>query len=155
MLKSIALALLLSHLCLANVLQSKSITIENLCDSLLLSLQLLNINLLVKLINRENCREYELLGEAVLQIANKAGNYCYRDVAPILCNTKYIPYEANVNCEHIHKKFIKLVTNCANNDVDVAIERNCSNLDKEGMTITDVLEFCRSNFVILKGLTSK
>ncbi|KAK2195091.1 hypothetical protein BdWA1_003391 [Babesia duncani] len=133
----------------ANVLQSKSNTIASICENVNTSIQLLNKNEVLRLVDGEKCKNYELLGDAVLKVVNKEQMYCYSDIAKILCNVRFIPYEANSNCEYIKNKFMTILKTCFDNE-STAVERQCSNVNKEEMTVDDPVEFCKSNFVTLK-----
>ncbi|EKX72967.1 conserved hypothetical protein [Theileria equi strain WA] len=132
-----------------NILHSNSNTLSGICHDLVQSFEILNKNELLKLVDINKCQDYELLGEKVLNISNKESNYCYKTAELILCNIKYKPYEANFNCEHIRDKFFQIVNKCTNDKEST--ENNCSNVNLESLFISDPLEFCRSNFIVLDG----
>ncbi|UKJ89004.2 hypothetical protein MACJ_002250 [Theileria orientalis] len=147
----IALIILyVSNFISCNILQSDSNTLSSICDNILSSLQILNKNQVLRLINREKCRNYELLGEKILNLSDKSQNYCYRGVQFLFCNLRYQPYESNFNCEHIKDKFIKIMKTCSYHTPN-ALEKNCSSINSENLTIFDALEFCRTNYVTLNG----
>lgn len=138
--------LLLTKISDGNILHSNSNTLSGICNNLVQTLEILNKNELLKLVDTEKCKDYELLGEKVLNVSNKGSDYCYKTAELILCNIKYKPYEANFNCEHIRDKFLQIMDKCANGKQGA--EGNCSNINLESLFISDPLEFCRSNFVL-------
>ncbi|BAM41310.1 conserved hypothetical protein [Theileria orientalis strain Shintoku] len=140
--------LFLSNFVSGNVLQSDGNTLSGICDNILSSLQILNKNQILRLINRDRCRNYELLGEKILNLSDKSHNYCYGGVQFLFCNLRYQPYESNFNCEHIKDKFIKIMKTCSSYTPN-ALEKNCSSINSENLTIFDSVEFCRTNYVTL------
>ncbi|KAF5153113.1 hypothetical protein TpMuguga_03g02400 [Theileria parva strain Muguga] len=133
-----------------NILQSDSNTLSGICDNIVSSLQILNKRGILKMVNKERCKDYELLGERIFSMSNRSDNYCYKGVQFLLCNLKYQPYESNFNCEHIKDKFIKIVKSCSLDTLNV-LDKNCSGINSENLSIFNPLEFCRTNYVLLNG----
>eukprot|EP00375_Theileria_parva_P000622 XP_763292.1 hypothetical protein [Theileria parva strain Muguga] len=129
-----------------NILQSDSNTLSGICDNIVSSLQILNKRGILKMVNKERCKDYELLGERIFSMSNRSDNYCYKGVQFLLCNLKYQPYESNFNCEHIKDKFIKIVKSCSLDTLNV-LDKNCSGINSENLSIFNPLEFCRTNYV--------
>ncbi|KAK1939864.1 hypothetical protein X943_004062 [Babesia divergens] len=132
---------------LSKVLQSESATIEAMCDNIVYSATLLNKSELLKLVDMTHCKDYALLGEAVLMTSERKNNYCYGRVAPILCGSKYTTVKSHLNCEHIKKKFMTIMNGCLAEETSQEQDKNCSGLNVETFAITDPLVFCKMNFV--------
>ncbi|KAK1441921.1 hypothetical protein BgAZ_502530 [Babesia gibsoni] len=108
---------------------------------------LMNRAELLKLVDRQKCKDYELLGEAILEASQKGNNYCYERVAPVLCERKYTSVKPHFNCEHIKSKFMAIMKGCLLEQPSEGKDRNCVGLNAETFAISDPLVFCRMNYV--------
>ncbi|GBE62354.1 hypothetical protein, conserved [Babesia ovata] len=132
----------------SKVLRSESSTVDAICRNVVYSITLLSKRQLLNLVDIDKCKDYTLLGEDVLASAGRGDHYCYKKVAPMLCETKYSPRKTVPNCEHIKSKFVSILNSCMQeNDSDVS-ECNCSGLNYETLAITDPLIFCKLSFVL-------
>ncbi|ORM40525.1 uncharacterized protein BXIN_2043 [Babesia sp. Xinjiang] len=147
----ILLALLSPKYSLATLLQSVSSTIDTICNNVVFSITLLNKQELLKLINKSRCNDYWLLGENVLASSQRGERYCYTQVAPVLCESKYTPIKPQPNCEHIKSKFMTIVNACTQEGPLERRDCNCAGLNMETLTITDPLVFCKLGFVSSDG----
>ncbi|GFE53948.1 hypothetical protein BaOVIS_013520 [Babesia ovis] len=145
--------ILLPRCVLSSVLHSTSSTIDSICANVVFSITLLNRHELVKLVNKAECGDYQLLGEDVLRASHRGDHYCYSQVSPVLCESRYTPIKAQPNCEHIKSKFMTIVQGCIEDGSPGKHESNCSGLNTETLTITDPFVFCKLAFTTADGTT--
>eukprot|EP00371_Babesia_bovis_P002023 XP_001610670.1 hypothetical protein [Babesia bovis T2Bo] len=102
---------------------------------------------LVKLVNKTECGDYALLGEDVLRSAHRVERYCYSQLSPILCESRYIPMTGHPNCEHIKSKFLSIIGACTQRDELSGRDVNCSGFNLETVSISDPLVFCKMSYI--------
>ncbi|CDR97570.1 hypothetical protein BBBOND_0400620 [Babesia bigemina] len=132
----------------SNVLRSESSTVDAICRNVVYSITLLSKRQLLDLVDIDKCKDYTFLGEDVLASAGRGDHYCYKKVAPVLCETKYSPSKTVPNCEHIKSKFVSILNSCMQETDSDLSECNCSGINYETLTITDPLVFCKLSFVL-------